>query len=318
MQVLSFEQRHTSVTTDFSHGLGEMITSQADELDPIGLGGLGFAQSIFLLTQELPYNFGVKTQLLNEPLEFEDKFSTGSMRNIYSPDVCTAAELTIDQLAKKAGKDPVDFRLKLLKNDRVKAALRKVATEGNWGRTMPQGTAQGIAIHKEYKGCTAVLVEIDCRPETVNRNLGPETITGPRVTKVVVAVDVGLAINPRGLEAQMQGGAMDGIAMTLTSSCHLRDGKFLEASWDNYFYTRQWNVPKSMEVHIMPSDSDTPGGAGEAAVGSTAAAVACAYARATGVVPKVFPINHGTISFTPKPFVPPVPPSPTNGLSLTS
>ncbi len=317
-EVLSFEQRHTSVTTDFSHGLGEMITSQADELDPIGLGGLGFAQSIFLLTQELPYNFGVKTQLLNEPLEFEDKFSTGSMRNIYSPDVCTAAELTIDQLAKKAGKDPVDFRLKLLKNDRVKAALRKVATEGNWGRTMPQGTAQGIAIHKEYKGCTAVLVEIDCRPETVNRNLGPETITGPRVTKVVVAVDVGLAINPRGLEAQMQGGAMDGIAMTLTSSCHLRDGKFLEASWDNYFYTRQWNVPKSMEVHIMPSDSDTPGGAGEAAVGSTAAAVACAYARATGVVPKVFPINHGTISFTPKPFVPPVPPSPTNGLSLTS
>ena len=110
-EVLSFEQRHTSVTTDFSHGLGEMLTSQADELDPLGLGGLGFAQSIFLLTQELPYNFGVKTQLLNEPLVFEDKFSTGSMRNIYSPDVCTAAELTIDQLAKKARMDPFAFRL---------------------------------------------------------------------------------------------------------------------------------------------------------------------------------------------------------------
>ena len=316
-QVLSFEQRHTSVTTDFSHGLGEMITSQADELDPIGLGGLGFAETIFTLTQELPYNFGAVTQLLNEPLEFEDKFSTGSMRNIYSPDVCVAAELTIDQLAAKVGKDPLEFRLQFLKNERVKAALRKVAEEGRWGRRMPSGMAQGIAVHKEYKGCTAVLVEIDTRPRTVDRDLGKETVTGPRVTKVVIAVDVGLAINPRGLEAQMQGGAMDGIALTLTSSCHLRDGHFLEASWDNYFYTRQWNVPTAMEVHVMPSDSDTPGGAGEAAVGSTAAAVACAYARATGKMPISFPINHATISFKPKSFIPPIPPSPTNGLKLT-
>ncbi|WP_345454771.1 molybdopterin cofactor-binding domain-containing protein [Nocardioides marinquilinus] len=315
-EVLSFEQRHTSVTTDFSHGLGEMITSQADELDPIGLGGLSFAETIFSLTQELPYNFGVVTQLLNEPLEFEDVFSTGSMRNIYSPDTCVASELTIDQLARKAGLDPLAFRLKFLKNERVIAALKTVAREGGWGRRMPAGTAQGIAIHKEYKGCTAVLAEIDCRPQTVNRDLGKETVTGPRVTKVVIAVDVGLAINPRGLEAQMQGGAMDGIALTLTSSCHLRDGRFLEASWDNYFYTRQWNVPKQLEVHVMPSDSETPGGAGEAAVGSTAAAVACAYARATGRVPTSFPINHDQLSFKPKSFEPPVPPSPTNGLKL--
>jgi isoquinoline 1-oxidoreductase beta subunit len=316
-QVLSFEQRHTSVTTDFSHGLGEMITSMADELDPIGVGGLGFAETIFTLTQELPYNFGVVTQLLNEPLQFEDRFSTGSMRNIYSPDTCVAAELTIDQLAKKLGKDPVAFRLSMLKNDRVKAALKKVAAEGRWGRTMAPGTAQGVAIHKEYKGCTAVLVEIDTRPQTVERDLGPETVTGPRVTKIVIAVDAGLVINPRGIEAQMQGGAMDGIALTLTSSCHLQNGRFLEASWDNYFYTRQWNVPPTVEVHIMPSDSDTPGGAGEAAVGSTAAAVACAYARATKTLPTFFPINHDEISFKPKSFVPPVPQSPTNGLKLT-
>ena len=63
-------------------------------------------------------------------------------------------------------------------------------------------------------------------------------VTGPRVTKVVMAVDVGLAINPKGLEAQMQGGIMDALAMTLTSSLHFEDGHFLEGSWDNYFYTR--------------------------------------------------------------------------------
>ena len=115
----------------------------------------------------------------------------------------------------------------------------------------------------------------------------------------------------------MIGGFSDGLALTLTSSCHLRDGHFLEASWDNYFYTRQWNVPPVLDVHVMDSDADHPGGAGEAGVAASAAAVACAYARATGTVPTVFPINHGTVSFVPKAFVPSVPESPTDGLQYT-
>ena len=182
---------------------------------------------------------------------------------------------------------------------------------------MPEGMAQGIAIHKEYKGATACLVEIDCRPETVDRKIR-DAVTGPRVTKVVFAVDAGLVINPMGLEAQMLGGVMDGIGLALTSSCHLEEGHFLEASWDNYFYTRQWNVPPEITVEIMPSDSQQPGGAGEAGVASSFAAIACAYARATGRMPTEFPINHpDPISFEVKSFVPSVPQSPTDGLDHT-
>lgn len=311
-EVLTFEQRHTSIKTDFSHGLGERLTALASEL-PAGLGNLGLAESIFTLTQELPYNFGAVTQLLDE---VDMGFNTGSMRNIYSPDVACANELFIDQLAKKLREDPLAFRLAFLRNERVKACLRKVAEAGQWGRSMPAGTAQGIAIHSEYKGATAVLVEIDCRPQTVNRQVR-DAVTGPRVTKAVIAIDAGLVVNPRGLEAQMMGGVSDGIALALTSSNHLQDGHFLEASWDNYFYTRQWNVPPSFECIVMPSDAQLPGGAGEAGVAATVAATACAYARATGTVPTRFPINHGTVSFTPKTFVPPVPPSPTDGLAHT-
>jgi isoquinoline 1-oxidoreductase beta subunit len=311
-EVLTFEQRHTSVVTDFSHGLGEMITATADRL-PTGLSGLGFSESIFTLTQELPYNFGAVTQLLNET---DSRFNTGSMRNIYSPDVACANELVVDQLARKMGKDPLAFRLAFLKNDRVKAVLQKVADVGKWGRSMPDGMAQGIAIHSEYKGATAVLVEIDCRPETVNRKIY-NAVTGPRVTKAVIAVDAGLVINPKGLEAQMLGGVADGIALALTSSLHLHDGHFLEASWDNYFYTRQWNVPLDFECIVMPSDSEQPGGAGEAGVAASVAAVACAYARATGTMPTRFPINHDTLSFEVKSFIPPVPESPSDGLSHT-
>ncbi|VXC31901.1 molybdopterin cofactor-binding domain-containing protein [Nocardioides sp. AX2bis] len=313
-KVFAFEQRNTSVVTDFSHGFGEVITSTVADL-PAGLGELSLSQTIFVLTQELGYDFGAVTQLLNE---VDSRFNTGSMRNIYSPDTRVAAELMVDVLAKDADKDPLEYRLEFLRNEETKRALEKVAEEGNWGRRMPAGTAQGIAIHKEYKGVTACLVEIDCRPGTVNRDIR-EAVTGPRVTKGVFAIDAGKVINPRGLEAQMIGGFSDGIAMTLTASVHLKAGHFLEASWDNYFYTRQWNVPPALEVHILPSDKSTPGGAGEAGVAATAAATACAYVRATGTMPTRFPIAHDTSlsAFTPKSFVPPVPPSPTNGLKLT-
>ena len=309
--VLTFEQRHTSVSTDFTHGLGEIITAMAAKL-PAG-GNLSFAETIFTLSQEVPYNYGVIDQTLTE---VDAGFNTGSMRNIYSPDVCTARELITDQLAKAIGKDPYTFRREFLKTDRVRTVLDKVAEVGKWGRSMPSGMAQGIALHKEYKGVNACLVELDCRPQTVDRKIR-DAWTGPRVTKVVMAVDVGLVINPRGLEAQMQGGIMDGIALALTSSLHLLDGYFLEASWDNY-YTRQWNTPPEIQVIVMPSDVEEPGGAGEFGVASAYAATACAYARATGTVPTSFPINHNQpIGFVPKSTVPPIPQSPTDGLTHT-
>jgi isoquinoline 1-oxidoreductase beta subunit len=180
---------------------------------------------------------------------------------------------------------------------------------------MRPGTAQGLAMHSEYKSRIAALVEIDCRPVTVNRTVD-EGYTGPRVTKVVVVVDVGFTINPTGLIAQMQGGAMDGIAQTLSSSLHLENGIFKEGSWDHYHYTRQWNAPPEVQVVVMPNTTKTPGGAGELGVGVTQAAVACAYARATGRIPTEFPINHNLpLDFTPLPLVPPIPQSPTDGLA---
>ncbi|MGF1428312.1 molybdopterin cofactor-binding domain-containing protein [Kitasatospora sp. LaBMicrA B282] len=307
--VVSYEQRHTSVWTDFGHGLGEIITSSVDKLP---IANTGFSDVMFGLTQQTPYEFGLTTQLLNE---VDHGFNTGSMRGIYSPNVRCAQELVVDRLAAAMGQDAYRFRRNFLKDDRAKAVLDKVAQVGAWGRTMAPGTAQGIALHPEYHGFVAVLAEIDCTPATVGRQV-PDAYTGPRVTKVVCAVDVGLAVNPRGLEAQMMGGIMDGIAVALTSSLHLQNGAFLEGSWDNYFYTRQWNVPPDLEVVVMPPTTGVPGGAGELAVAGAMAAVACAYGRATGTMPTSFPINHTEpLGFTPLPTSPPIPQSPTDGLT---
>jgi len=227
--------------------------------------------------------------------------------------VCCAMELMVDRVARAMGQDPYAFRRGFLKDDRSRAVLDRAAQAGQWGRTMPAGTAQGIAFHAEYHGVSAALVEIDCRPATVNRPV-TDGVTGPRVTKVVFVVDVGLAVNPRGLEAQMMGGVMDGVALALTSSLHIDHGLVLEGSWDNYFYTRQWNSPIDIQVIVMPPTTGQAGGAGEFGVAPSFAAVACAYARATGTNPTSFPINHGTLGFTP---LPPsvVPKEPVDGLN---
>ncbi|MFF3467231.1 molybdopterin cofactor-binding domain-containing protein [Streptomyces sp. NPDC001984] len=307
-EVLTYQQHHTSVATDFSHGVGEIITAEAASLP---VADLTFSETIFTLTQQTPYHFGVVTQLLSET---DKGFNTGAMRNIYSPNVRCAQELIVDELARRMGKDAYQYRRTHLKDERARAVLDKVAQLGAWGRNMPAGTAQGIAIHPEYHAFVAVLAEIDCRPQTTGRTI-PDAYTGPRVTKVVCAVDVGLAVNPRGLEAQMMGGIMDGIAITLSSGLHLDNGHFAEGSWDNYFYTRQWNTPPDLEIVVMPTTTGKPGGAGELAVGAAAAAVACAYGRATGKMPTDFPINHAEpLGFEPLPVSPPVPASPTDGL----
>jgi isoquinoline 1-oxidoreductase subunit beta len=306
-EVVSYEQRHSSVATDFTHGLGEALTATAAGLP---VGGLGFSETVFELTQEVPYDFGVTTQLLSEvPL----KFHTGSMRDVYSPNVVCARELVVDRLAAGMGRDPVAFRRSFLKKSRYRTVLDKAAELGDWGRTMPAGTAQSLVVHTEFKSCTAVLAEIDCRPETTGRKV-PDGVTGPRVTRVLLVVDAGLPINPRGLEAQMIGGISDGIALALTASLHISGGLPLEGSWDHFFYTRQWNTPAEVRIVVLPPTTGEPGGAGELAVAGSLAAVACAYARATGTMPTRFPINHGTLGFEPLPREPSIPQSPTDGL----
>ncbi|OLL76579.1 Isoquinoline 1-oxidoreductase beta subunit [Pseudonocardia sp. Ae168_Ps1] len=290
---------------------GEAVTAAAQKAPG---GNYTVSQALYITTQTNPYNVGVATSLLNE---IDMRFNTSSMRNIYSPDTATARELMIDQVAAKMGKDPYEFRSAYTKLERYKKVLDRAAEEADWGKSMADGTAQGIAMHVEYKGVAVAVVELDCRPETVNREIRSAR-TGPRVTKVTYVVDPGLIINPRGYEAQMMGGINDGIAMTLTSGLHLEDGHFIEASWDNYFYTRQWNTPPEMNIVLIEdSEAPEPGGAGEFGVAATCGAIACAYARAAGEVPTQFPILHNEpLPFEPYPTIPPVPPSPTDGREL--
>jgi len=283
-EVLAFEHRVTSVTTDVSPGLGEAITAG---LDKTGLGKLGFGQTLFETTTTCPYNFGAVSQLLTEvPLAF----NTDSWRSVFSYNTRGAEEIVVDQIAATLGQDPVTFRLGFLQNDRQRAVVEKVADLGQWGRDLPPGVAQGIGFHQEYQSFCAVLVELDAR----NRDL-------PRVTRATVAVDVGLPINPLSLEGQMLGGLTDGISLVLQMGNHVERGLPLESGWSHFKFIRQDQAPREVTVVVMPRSTNRPGGAGELAVPATVGAVANAWARATGAVPTSFPIINPTIGWTPPP-----------------
>ncbi|MDQ1676669.1 MAG: isoquinoline 1-oxidoreductase subunit beta [Actinomycetota bacterium] len=282
-KVLTYEHRVAAVETDFRHGLGEILTAMGSQL-PVG-GNLSFAQTVFHTTVKVPYDFGVVTELLSEiPLQMH----TGSWRSVYSANTRGAEEILVDEIAEKLGKDPVAFRRSLLSSARQRAVLDKVASAGRWGRAMPRGFAQGVGFHEEYKSCTACLVEIDARDPR-----------SPRVVKAVIAADVGRPINPRGLESQLLGGLTDALSTTLRAGLHIRDGLPLEGSYSQFHYARQKDTPRDVEIFVMPANGE-PGGAGELGVPAAVGAVANAYARATGIRPRSFPINF-PVDFTPFP-----------------
>ncbi|MDX2760034.1 xanthine dehydrogenase family protein molybdopterin-binding subunit [Streptomyces europaeiscabiei] len=283
-QVLTFQHQVAAVETDFRHGLGDALTAAAASL-PSGIGNATFAQTLFLTTVKSPYNFGFTTQTLTEvPV----KMHTGSWRSVYSANTRGAEEIIVDELAAKLGKDPVVFRREFLKTARQRAVLDKAATEGDWGRSLPDGWAQGVAFHDEYKACTACLVEIDATD--------PKK---PRVTKAVIVADVGRVINPRGLEAQLLGGLTDAISTTLRAGLHIDEGLPLEGSYSQFHYARQKDSPKDVRIFVIEG-ADEPGGAGELGVPAAVGAVANAYARATGTKPRRFPVNFD-VDFTPFP-----------------
>ncbi|MET9911466.1 molybdopterin cofactor-binding domain-containing protein [Streptomyces sp. NPDC006476] len=222
------------------------------------------------------YNFG---HLSGDSAGVDLPIPLGAWRSVDSGTARTAEEILVDEIAASLGEDAVAFRRTTLRSGSVRAVLDKVARAGGWGRALPAGHGQGVAVHEEYGSCVACLAEIDA---TDPRQ--------PRVTRVVMAADVGTVINPRGIEAQLMGTAIDGISTVLSAGLHIDRGAVREGSFADFHWARQRHAPLRFEAHLMPSTAD-PGGAGELGVPAASGAVANAYARATGTKPRRFPLS---------------------------
>lgn len=296
-QVISYEQRIAAVRLDARHGFGEMITAAVGAAPPgvqQSIGNLAYEEVFFKTMVASPYNFGVGTKVLT-PLNLD--MNTVSYRSVHIQPARSVEEIVVDEIAKKLGQDPVAFRLQFLRLDRARAVLQKAASTAGWGKTMPKGFAQGCAVHQESRSFIACVVEIDCTVPTA-----------AKVTKATIVVDVGNPINPKGIEAQVQGGLAESISLVLTAGLHIKDGLPLEGSYSQYHFARMNSFPKDVQIIIMPGNGGAIGGLGEVGLSASSGAIANAYARATGTQPRSFPINF-PVDFTPFPpgaFPPPV------------
>ncbi|MES2972217.1 MAG: molybdopterin cofactor-binding domain-containing protein [Pseudomonadota bacterium] len=279
-QVVAYDQQVAAVRLDARHGYGEIGTALGGSLPPMvanTVGNLGYEQFFFKTMVASPYNYGVSSKLLL-PLALD--MNTVSYRSVHIMPARTCEEVITDEIARRMNKDPVAFRLEFARQERAKACLRKVAQLANWGKAMPAGFAQGCSLHQESRSYCAAVVEVDARD--------PGNV---KVTKAVIAIDVGKPINTLGIDAQIQGALAEAIALVLNAGLTIRDGLPIESSYSNYRFTKMKDYPKDVQVIIMPNTGEAVGGLGEVGLSVAAGAIANAYARATGIKPRKFPLN---------------------------
>ena len=202
------------------HGLGEMLGADARDLPAVG--NLGFAQIFFSADRERALRLRRRHAAAQRgPTR---RFNTGSMRNVYSPTWTTAAGAGGRPARQGDGARTRTSSARASRRDeRMRAVLDKVAEVGDWGRRCRPAPPRASAIHASTRGQR--LPGRDRLPPRDRQPAGARRVhRAPGDQGDVFAVDVGLPVNPRGLEAQMMGGIMDGIGQTLTCSLHLQDG----------------------------------------------------------------------------------------------
>ena len=187
-------------------------------------------------------------------------------------------ETLVDELAVAAGKDPYEFRRRLLRDSpRALAVLDKAAAAAGWGGTLPTGRFRGIAFSECVGSFVAQVAEVSVQDGT------------PRVHRIVGAIDCGTAINPDSVVAQMQGCITMGASAALKEEITIEDGRVSQSNFHDYQVLRMAEAPR-IEVHLIQSGGEI-GGAGEAGLPATAPAIANALFAATGRRARSLPLK---------------------------
>lgn len=190
-----------------------------------------------------------------------------------------AMESLVDEMAHAAGKDPLEYRRVLLKNQpRHLAALNLAAEKAGWGTPPAAGIARGIAVHESFGSYVAQVAEVSVDQGSV------------KVHRIVCAIDCGLAVNPDSLIAQMQSAIAYGLGAALHSEISFKNGKVQQSNFHDYQVLRMNEMP-AVEVYIVPSTAKM-GGAGEPGLPPVAPAVTNAIFAATGKRIRTLPIGN--------------------------
>jgi isoquinoline 1-oxidoreductase beta subunit len=216
------------------------------------------------LQYQIP-NVSVDWVRLENPIPVTFWRSVGSSHNGFT------VESFMDELAHAAGKDPLEFRLQHLKeNKRLQGVLELVADKAGWGNPLAGAEGRGIAGYYSYRSYVAQVAEV-----SVDRKTGKV-----KIHRVVCAVDCGPHVNPDTIDAQMMGAIHMGLSAAFKEKVHFADGAVKSANFFDYQLLRM-SESFPVEVHIVDSD-EAQGGCGEPGLPPAAPAVANAVFAATG------------------------------------
>lgn len=242
---------------------GVPASKEHDEVSTEGARGLPYAMA----------NCRVQYSPVDLPLPIGFWRSVGSSQNGFF------TECFIDECAHAAGMDPYQFRkTKLGNHPRFEKVLDRVAEMSNWGGPLPEGTFQGIALHKSFGsivGQVAQITRIDEKKYSID--------------KFFCAIDCGTYINPDTVAAQMEGGLIFGLSAALYGEITWKDGTVQQTNFPTYDMVRLKVAPR-IEVAIMEND-EYPGGVGEPGTPPAAPALVNAIFAASGVRERVLPLN---------------------------
>ncbi len=205
--------------------------------------------------------------------------SLGAYANVF------AIESFMDELAQAAGIDPIAFRLRHLKDPRGRAVIEAAVRRADWNRWKPaegRGHGIGFARYKNLGAYCAAVAEVEVGHEV-------------RVERLILAVDVGLVINPDGVINQIEGGAIQSTSWTLKEQVKLGERGIASLGWEDYPILKFSEAP-AVEVELVDRPELPAAGAGEAAQGPTAAAIANAVAHALGLRIRDLPLTHERIA----------------------
>ena len=209
---------------------------------------------------------------------------TGFWRGVGANNNVFAIECFMDELARKAGQDPIAFRRAMLgKNPRLLAALNLVAEKSNWGQPLPARVGRGVSVQPSFGSFIATIVEaeVDEQGEV-------------HLRRVTTAVDTGIAVNPDTIVAQLEGGLIFGLTAALYGEITIDKGRVQQSNFNDYRMLRIDQMPK-IEVHVIKS-GEAPGGIGETGVTAGPPALRNAIYAATGVALRRLPIDRSLIS----------------------
>lgn len=193
-------------------------------------------------------------------------------RSVGSTHTAFVMETLVDEIARTTKQDPVAYRMKLIgeQHPRHKAALQLAVDKSGYGkRQLAAGRAWGVAVHESFNSVVAYVVEASVKDGT------------PTLHSVTAGVHCNLVVNPKTLEAQVQGGALMGLSMCLPGAAiTLKDGVVQQGNFSDFVVPRITDMPR-IAVHTVPS-ADAPTGMGEPGLPPLAPAFANALAALTG------------------------------------